>query len=364
MKSQHLALAGLLAASMACSGAPDPSTANDGGIDVAPAEARTFDYVVSALGIEDSNELWDRGVSGFNVDGRFSTHRSRQLLDCDRVDSVSPLDSDQNMGSCVTGMPGGGAGCLGGVDNQLPELTYTIISLRSNTDPREQLQRRIARGTLAVLVRVEGVNGEPSPTLYDDHVTVTVYPFARPMNGRCFVAGQPGQRFQIDSESLVSDGSRPRYRFEGSIVRGRLRVSDTDYTRPGLILSIPLDDTVSLSFRLYGFQFRANLGILGATGGNLGGFVLYPEFAQTLLDTPGAVSREVLPSTVRSLLRGFADIATDAENRPGVGGCAGPDRGGLGIGMAFTLTAVVIDPTVARDGPVVDCDAGVGGDGG
>lgn len=344
-------------------GSTTPTTDAGGG---GGGTGMTYDYVISQLTLDNSMMIPNRGAFGYNVDGRFTPATGRQPADCDKDDYFSPVDSDQNMGTCTAGQANGGASCRGGVDNQLPSIAETVGGLvGGGSDIGALVQGQINDGSLAVIVRVEGVNGAPGPTLNDDSVTVKIYPFAHPMFANCSSVGQPNQMYQIDPDSVVGGNiAMARFTYQGRIVNGRLQVATTDLTRPGFSLGIPVSST-TLNLNLYAVSLRVTMGATSGSNGNLGGMILRSDLVSTL-----AMARDLLPAgisaeTVNGLIGGFVDIATDSMNRPGMGSCDMGNAGGIGAGLGFATQIANVSPTVGPRPTSGTCGArGASGDAG
>jgi len=351
------ALSALALGAIGCGSDTDSTPMGDGGTttDTGGGAAQTFDYVITRLSLDSSAMVPNRGSHGYNIDSRFSPRTGGMPLDCDKADAFSPIDADQNMGTCMAGTANGGAGCQGGVDNQLPEIVETVGGLvGGGMDIGALLQEQISSGSLAVIVRVEGVNGTPGPTLNDPEVTVKLYPFAHPMFASCANIGMPNQPYQIDPRSVEgNDISRARFTYSGRIVNGRLQVTTNDATRPGFSLGIPVQDT-TINLNLFSVQVRVNM--VDGSGGNLGGMVLRSDLAATLA-MPGLLPAGITPETVNGLLGGFVDIATDPMNRPGMGSCDMGNAGGIGAGLGFETRPATIMPMLGARPMTGTCGA-------
>lgn len=343
-------------------GTTDTPSGGDGG----GSGGQTYDYVISNLTLDNSMTAPNAGARGYNIDNRNTGATPSDPLDCDKSDFFSPIDSDQNMGTCTAGQANGGASCRGGVDNQLPVVAETVSGLVSGTDVGALIQEQITEGKLAIIVRVEGVNGTPGPTLNDDNVTVKIYPFAHPMFANCSQVGQPGQMYQIDPDSVMGGNvNMARYTYSGRIVNGRLQVNtSTNLATPGFSIGIPVQDRV-LNLNLYAVQVRVTMGATAGTNGNLGGMILLSDLVTTLQNAQGLLPAGIDPATVQGILAGFVDIATGSGNMPGAGSCTGANAGGIGAGLGFTTTSAVIAPTVAARPTSGTCGAsGSSGDAG
>lgn len=354
------ALSVLALGAVGCGGDDGNTSATDGGTGGGDGgggggAGQTLDFVITRLSLDSSSMIANRGAHGFNVDGRFSPRTGGMPLDCEKADAFSPIDADQNMGTCTAGMANGGAGCQGGVDNQLPEIAETVGGLvGGGMDIGALVQEQITEGSLAVILRVEGINGTPGPTLNDDNVTVKLYPFAHPMFASCANIGMPNQPYQVDPRSVEgNDLARARFTYTGRIRNGRLQVNSTG-TGPGFSLGIPVQNT-TINLNLFSVAMRFNLA--DGSGGNLGGMVLRSDLAATLA-MPGLLPDGIMPDTVNALLGGFVDIATDSMNRPGMGSCDMMNAGGIGAGLGFEVRPAMVNATVAARPMTGTCGAG------
>lgn len=353
------ALSVLALGAVGCGGDDGNTPATDGGTSGGDGggggAGQTLDFVITRLSLDSSSMIANRGAHGFNVDSRFSPRTGGMALDCEKADAFSPIDADQNMGTCTAGMANGGAGCQGGVDNQLPEIAETVGGLvGGGMDIGALVQEQITEGSLAVILRVEGVNGTPGPTLNDDTVTVKLYPFAHPMFASCASIGMPNQPYQVDPRSVEgNDLARARFTYTGRIRNGRLQVTSSG-TGPGFSLGIPVSDN-TINLNLFSVAMRFNLA--DGSGGNLGGMVLRSDLAATLA-MPGLLPPGIMPATVNALLGGFVDIATDSMNRPGMGSCDMMNAGGIGAGLGFEVRPAMVNATVAARPMTGTCGAG------
>lgn len=336
--------------------ATDDGPRPDLGVDGAPPDGprpppETFAYVISAITIDQepgggapNPATSTRGVSGFNLDNLTSTTADAAMRGgaaCSHADFFSTLDPDQNMGACAAGSARGGAGCLGGVDNQLPEAANTVMGF--GADVRASLTDSVRRGLSAVVVRVSDVNGVPGPALNDDAVRVDVYPVARPMFASCSLIGTPGQTFAIDDASLTAPGdlNSARLSYAGSIVNGRLRVAPpTSPSAATFPFGLPLMGT-NLSIPLLATQLRFDMTPDRGTGGNLGGYVRLAPLASML----GALLPAGIPvSTVQAVLQALVDVQDPAGSATG---CTAPN-GGISMAFGFDAVRVQLAATTVR----------------
>lgn len=319
------------------------STTDAGDCEICPAQ--TYDYVITRLSLDSSAVVPNRGSHGFNLDGRFSTGGLNTFFGCsERRDAFSSLDNDQNMGVCTAGMMNGGRSCQGGVDNQMPRLAETIADMvGGGMDIGALLQEQISSGSLAVIVRVEGVNYTPThgPTLNDPEVTVKLYPFAHPMFASCAHIGIPNMPYQIDPRSVEgNDISRARFTYSGRIVNGRLQVvSFGDWGRPGFSIAIPMQNN-NIPMNLFSVQMRINL--KDGSGGNLGGFVRRSDLVEALVFTNTLPGQNI--GNVNSLLAEFVDIAVYGTNPTSDGSCNLDLLDGISVGLGFETRPARIMP--------------------
>jgi len=322
---------------------PDVPDLEDGGI-VGP----TFDFVLTDLTI-DGNKAGGspapttvtRGLAGFNLDGRFTGPTSTAPEECQHGDFFSELDPDQNMGTCAAGAARGGAGCRGGVDNQLPEIAETVDGFGG--DVRGAIAELTRTGQTSVLVRVSGVDGPLSPTLDDPRVTVRIYTVGRPLFADCARIGTPGLEYAVDDASLTRPGdlAAARFRFNGRIVAGRLQTLPTgSNTSPDFALDLPLGTLVA-PLSLFRTQLRCDLTADRALRGNLGGSTPLREAVNAIIPAlPGGIS----PSVVNAVIQSFVDL----QDPPGdPAGCRAPN-GSIGLGLGFTGVRAVIAPPSVR----------------
>lgn len=360
---------GLLTAGLGAMGCGSSSSGTDAGTsdvpqtgsDVPQTGGMTYDYVISALSLDmDQMPNGTRGMAGFNLDGRYSPVRMRDLVDqdCNHGDFFSTLDPDQNMagGACAAGTASGGTACHGGVDNQLPSIVTTINGLLMNRfDVPALLGEQISGGSLNIILRIEGVNGTLGPNLNDPSVTLRVYPFAHPTFTNCANIGMPGQMYAIDNRSLntPNDLSSAKLTYQGSIVNGRLQVTPPMGMNAMPNFSIPLPPIMgaNLQLDLYNTQMRFSLESADTgSGGNLGGFILLRDLSRAISMFQGL---PIDPTTIQNILTGFVDVATPVGGATASCGGPGSDQGGIGVGLGFVSKRVVLAPmsvAAAADG--------------
>jgi hypothetical protein len=334
--------------------------------------ARTYDYVINHLLLDEGAEpgVTTRAFYGFNLDGRNSPSRtaSQQAADCSHGDYFSTVDPDQNMGTCMAGAAGGGTGCQGGVDNQLPNVAQTISQFQPSLNVQNTLNEQVDTGKFLILVRVTGVNGTLGPSLNDQSVHVLVYPFAYATFANCANIQMAGQMYSVDNRSLTTAGdlSSARLQFDGSIVNGRLRVNPPAANPSAPNFSIPLAIMgMNLQLNLFQTQLRVTLGATDGTAGNLGGYLRQGDLIDALTTIPALMQ---FRDAAGPLIQGFVDIATAAAlgdaGAPATAACDAP-QGGIGVGLGFTTKSANIAATTVATPPSGVCGgAGTGSDAG
>lgn len=336
--------------------APAPDVAGDAP-DVPVGDPQTWVYAITALTIDSAlggaapNPMTHaQGVAGFNLDGRTTGPASGAPADCAHGDFFSALDPDQDLGSCVPGQPRGGSTCVGGVDNQLPELASIFSGF--GTDLRASMLDDVAQGRTAIVLRVTDVNGVPGPALDDPAVGVQVYPVARPLFASCASIGAPGLPYAVDDASLTTPGdlSSARLSYTGRIVRGRLLVDPpSDPTRA----VFPFTMTVMaspLTFSLQAAQVRLSMTPDRATGGNLGG---YTPLAAIVAQLRPLLPAGIPEATVTTVLQSLVDVQLPAGDSMG---CVAPN-GGVSMGLGFTASRAALSATTVR-GPMTGACGG------
>lgn len=350
-----LGLIGGLASGCGDTATPPPGT--DAGTDSGPpAGPQTYDYVINRLILDEGAEPpASRGFYGFNLDNRLSPSRaaSQQALDCQHGDYFSTVDPDQNTGMCTAGSPGGGANCQGGVDNQLPNIAQTIMGVQTSLNVQATLNEQITSGRLLILVRVSNVNGTLGPTLNDDSVNISVYPFAYAAFANCTNIQQPNQMYQVDNRSLTTAGdlTTARLQFQGSIVNGRLRVAPpaANPTAPNFSLPLPIMGQ-NLQLNLFQTQLRVTMGATAGTNGNLGGYLKQTDLITALTTIPALMQ---FREAAMGLIGGFVDIATGTPTPS----CESPE-GGIGVGLGFETKIATIAATTVATAPTGVCGGG------
>ncbi len=369
-----LATAGALIGLVGCGGPvnnpdggsqPDSSTPTDGG---GGGGGQTYTFVISALTVDMTPADSNSPVAGFNLDNRFSVNSEGELPDtpnsCDKPDQPSMLDQSQNcpmgMWMSATGQCGSatascapGAGCRGGVDNQLPGILDAIEAAASASFPmgiRSELSSQINQNKISLIVRITDVNSLTD----DDSVTVKVYNAYPTFTTGCDnVAGGREYAIAADSLNTASDIETAKITFPGRIVGGRLQV-----TAPGMF-PLPLPEIMGarVNLTLTNAQLRVNLTAAGGTGGNLGGSFNGSQLLTTIRAL--APDFEMQASTI---IGGFVDIEEMGICR--MTAAMPPRFGGIGVGLGFSLVpATTAAASVAARGAGT-CGASSGSDAG
>jgi hypothetical protein len=358
-----LAALGLMGSLSACGTAATAPTGDAGPAAVDGGTARSYDYVINHLLLDEGGEPGEvtRPFYGFNLDGRNSPSSTarQQANDCSHGDYFSVTDPDQNTGTCAAGSAAGGTACVGGVDNQLPNIAQTIMQFQASLNVQSTLNDQVDSGKFLIIVRVSDVNGTLGPTLNDPAVHVSVYPFAYATFANCANIQMPNQMYQIDNRSLTTAGDlrTARLQFEGSIVNGRLRVNPPAPNPTSPNFAIPLAIMgMNLQLNLFSTQLRVTLGATDGTAGNLGGYLRQGDLIDALTTIPALMQ---FRDAAGPLIQGFVDIATGTPPS-----CDAP-QGGIGVGLGFSTKIATVSPTTVSAAPSGVCGgAGSGSDAG
>jgi hypothetical protein len=333
--SLTLVCGAIAALSVACGGGNNtPDTGGtDGGTDTGGGgPGGTLTYVVDQLTI-DENDSETETHTGFNLDNLFSTGTGAR--DCSHPDFVSALDPDQNMpGTCMRPA----AGCQGGVDNQLPTVAGLLMA--RGTDVRMLLSQQITQNSLAIIARISDVND----LMNDPAVTVRLYVGYPTFTTNCTTVA-PDREYQISTSSLMPGSTNideAKFRLEGSIVNGRLRITSDMNT--SFDLPLPAGPGQSITLALRAPQLRINISETGGTQGNLGGYVNGGDLITTLCMNQQTMS---FCSLVMTAVGGLVDI--DSLNL-GMGMCVDTAMrryGGIGMGLGIRTTIARVSTTPA-----------------
>jgi len=332
--TRTLSMALLLGAMAAGCGDSTPAmNSGDGGTSspdgaTPPGPPQTFDYVINAItidqgmgGMAPDPATHTQGVSGFNLDGRFTGPMATMPSDCAHGDFFSTLDPDQNMGNCTAGMARGGPSCVGGVDNQLPEIASILGGF--GADVRMTINDQLNQGRLSLLVRLSDVNGTPGPGFNDDRVNISIFTVGRPMFASCAMRNMPGQNYAIDmmAQELT---------FTGRIANGRLIINPPAASTgmPNFTFTLPIMG-MNIPLRIFQTQVRLNVTPDMGSAGNLGGYIPLMDLSSML--TP-LLPSGIPPATVRTVLSSLVDVQYPMGNAMG---CMEPN-GAISLGFSFT----------------------------
>ncbi len=321
----------------------------------------TYDYVLDRVIIDEPAEPpTARGFYGFNLDGRSSPEVAnlQQNADCSSGDYLSVVDPDQNEVTCGDSVPGGGRGCRGGVDNQLPSFIGLIqlgeafghLGTGQTSQPRLNvsgfINQQIDAGRYAALIRVAGVHGTLGSSLNDPSVVIRVYPVARPAFQDCGSLERPGQEYAVDDTSLRERGNvqAPVLEYPGCILRGRLRQRTSGLTRAATPMFLPLADGVRVPLR--DLHLRIDLTEDGGVRGNLGGVVLTSDLELALATFYRGP--ELVPPNWGSLANAFADLPGPFQDD--LWSCWN-GVGAMSVGLGFTALRANVQPTTVS-GPI------------
>ncbi len=309
----------------------------DTGVDVPPPIA--LDLVISVWAANADREPGaPRAVYGFNLDNRFSswTPGAQVPPDCAHGDHFSTLDPDQNQGTCVEGVPGGGSLCRGGVDNQFPVIVGAVANFLPESDPISLTNRRRITGRSLYALRVRDINGTPGPTLDDRSVEADLVRVWAAFPD-CALLGSRDQPFALSTE--------PPLRMTGSVVRGRLRLRLAEGSGTGEFPVPGIGDDV-LTMPMRGVVLRVGLTPEGIAGdGNLGGYVRRSALLELATPVPGGPRGG---PDLNQFLTTLLDLATPI-GLP-VATCSAPE-GAMGVGLGFGVARIRILPAPPIDRP-------------
>jgi hypothetical protein len=313
--------------------------------DAGPETGRTLTFALDRLTIERSGST---AYAGFNLDGIFSNPDGTTPRSCMRGDYSSTLDLDQNHPIAaldpMTGRPSGGpsmcapgAGCRGGVDNQLPEIA-DLVQSSSGMDVRANAQRFLDTGELAFIVRISGVDD----LMNDPSVTLRVYQAYPTFSTGC-TSVTPDREYAIAQSSLVDGATsidQARYRVRGAIVNGRLI--------PNGGASLPLPVAPGLTVDVLGAMLRANVTEAALTAGNLGGYARGTQFYEAIVAMMPSIAP--LAATLVGQLVDLEEPIPTPGSAPGL--CARatlqpPQFGNIGIGATFSAVRATVAPSPA-----------------
>ncbi len=334
-----------------CGGTTDTDGGADGGGDTIQTGGMTYDYVVNALTIDDSDAV-EMAHTGFNLDNLFSGPTDAD--GCNHEDFFSLHDRDQHRPS---GCAMGGAGCVGGVDNQLPTVINSVQAAVMNMDLRMLLGNQIRSGSVSILIRVADVNDLAN----DPSVNVRIWQ-GFPQFADCSTAFSGSAEFSVSSASLRTGGTNidtdASFNFPGSIVNGRLIVT----TGTGMFrLPLPEIMGATINLDLNAAQVRMTLSADGmrGTNGDMGGWVA----GNALVEAVTRLAPD-FRSAVEAILSGVVDVRlmgmTQCVDRTGMT----PQFGGISMGLGLTTVRAVIRPMAATARSMGTCGFSSGSDGG
>ncbi len=330
-----------------CSGTRAGDGGTDGGAEVAQPGGRTYDYVVRTMTIDDNDSV-EVAHTGFNVDGLFSGPMDAD--GCNHPDFFSLHDRDQHRPS---GCAMGGAGCVGGVDNQLPTIINSLEAAVMRTDLRLLLRLQIP-SIVVLLIRVADVNDISN----DASVHVRIWR-GYPEFADCSAAFSGNAEYSVSSASLRMGGTNidtdATFGFPGSIVDGRLIVT----TRTG-VFRLPLPEIMGVQINLDLNQTQVGLSLspdgMTGTNGDIGGWLA----GNSLL---AGVSGDFV-SAVAAMIAPLVDVRL-----PGMSVCVDrtmgtPRFGGISMGIGISTVRANIRPNAAASRTRGMCGASTDGDGG
>jgi hypothetical protein len=263
--------------------------------------------------------------TGFDLDGLASGPMDPD--GCGHEDYLSRLDPDQNH---PAGCSPSAAGCRGGVDNQLPSIADTVERF-TMTNPRLQIPQQINAHRVSLVVRVAGVDDFRN----DDSVTLSIYAAYPTFSDDCSQV-LPNRVYQVSRSSIRAGGTtldEARFRFDGRITNGRLRVEAPRDS----VLSFPLPGLSGPSgtVDLHTPRVRMDLSEQGGTNGNLGGWVAGSELVETLV-----ALRPDQRTLIESSVGSFVDIRVGSD-------CGSNPRalGGVSLGIGIWMIPARVSET-------------------
>ncbi len=304
--------------------------------DMPPDTGRSLTFVLDELVVEASDGL-DLPHTGFNLDGLFSGPTDAD--GCNHDDFFSLYDRDQHRPARCTR---GTAGCVAGVDNQLPTVFNTIESV-SGMSPRAVIAGEVANNRLVVLVHVTSVED-----LVDDpDIRVRVFIGFPTFSTGC-TSVQPDREYVVDRRSLIAGGTTlgdAIVDVRGRIVSGRLQFAAGagDVFR----LPIPLGAGLSTAVGLRALHMRFDVTDIRGTHGNLGGWATGQDLVDAIV---------MLAPMYRAAVEGILGSLVDIQDG-GICVARSGSRaryGGVSMGMEFTALPVRIremDPIVDAPPP-------------
>lgn len=253
-----------------------------------------------------------------------------------------------------------GAGCVGGVDNQLPNILDafgTTLPMRFPDGMRPVMKAEVRWGRHPLLLVVSGVESFEN----DPEVELSIYD-AVPTFSRDCGSAIPDREYAIVAESVVAaDVQRSIYgKFQGSISAGRLRSRGL-----GFPLYWPAD-TLGLPPRSVLQNARINMDLRDSGGrrGNVGGYVSGDSVIESLV---AGFSGRLVRTQIEGILGGFVDIQCPVPTASTMmsGTCVNrmvtPTRfGNIGMGFGISVVRARLAPMLATGRPPEVCDGTVG----
>lgn len=342
--------------------------------DVPAAGEQTYTYVISNLTVDETPTDANSVQAGFNLDGIYTAEDGSTPFSCGKPDQPSDLDRDQNApGAMVNAMTGRapaanpgcapGAGCRGGVDNQLPNIVDAIgtaLSMQFPDGIRPVLRQQIQGNSISLVVRITGVND----LMNDESVQLKIYAAYPTFTTNCNTVA-PDREYAISTASVMGGNiETPTIpAFNARIVAGRLLVS-----MPGQFpLPLPEIMGTQVNLTLTNAQLRLNLTEAAGTRGNLGGMFNGSQ----LLD----IIQRAAPTFVMQaagIIGGFVDIQepVPTEGTMMQGLCVDrmnpmmPRFGNIGVGLRFETVRATVAAMPAAARPAGACGASAATDAG
>jgi len=310
-------------------GDDDGATGTDSGVDGAVVDedsgmAETRVFVINSLDVGQADPMGDPNVvPGFDLDSHNTTSMS-DPMGCGFPDFTSgPPDN------------------IDGVDNQLGPI---LAGVASTVDIPGAIRDNINAGTVLILVEVTGINS----FMNDTSIRMNLYRgLLRPGVTMPMLGGDgllaPGQTFDIDERSFMSDRSTPLVSAPGRIVNGRLQAGPADFMLNIDVMSMP----VMLNIR--DSQTRFNItASSGISTGVLGGALRVTEVVDAV-----RVFAPDLEMTIRTILSGQADLEPDMT-----GVCQAVSVGLVFDGVPAVRGDVVLPMTPDAGTPMPDAGGG------
>ncbi|MDP3273918.1 MAG: hypothetical protein Q8Q09_01900 [Deltaproteobacteria bacterium] len=315
---------------------------------------RELAYVLTDVGASPVPLDPTQPQEGFNLDGIFSGGSALLPRACGKLDNPSALDPDQNCpadsllvaGGCRSPSCAPAAGCVGGVDNQLPVLLDALDSELAAEFPeglRAALARNFEPSRNSLLVRITDVDNLDR----DDDVTVSVYEAFAEFAAGCD-SNSAGRAYRVAARSVlgVSLDTPVLPRLPARIVAGRLM---TVSAAPEARLRLPLlrGSSAEVVLMLTHAQLRMDLGVDLASNGNLGGVVPATAMVEQIAQSFPRISADFSRA-----IGGFVDVEQPVPPAGTAGVCddrtsVPPRLGNLAVALRFRAVRAVIVPGLA-----------------